>query len=57
MAMFYFFGFTIAVGVIINSTGLVINIINLMRRKSMARHCSRELGLLARSYFGGQLAW
>lgn len=32
-AMFYFFGFTLAIGVIMNSAGLIINVINLWRRK------------------------
>ncbi|HPW46735.1 MAG TPA: V-type ATPase 116kDa subunit family protein [Rectinema sp.] len=44
-AMFYFFGFTLAVGVIINSTGLVINIINLIRRKEYGEAFFSKTGL------------
>lgn len=45
MAMFYFFGFTVVVGVIINSTGLVINIINLIRRKEYGEALFSRTGL------------
>lgn len=44
-AMFYFFGFTLAVGVIINSTGLVINMINLVRRKEYGEAIFSKTGL------------
>ncbi|GAB6275652.1 MAG: V-type ATPase 116kDa subunit family protein [Rectinema sp.] len=44
-AMFYFFGFTLAVGVIINSTGLIINMINLARRKEYGEAIFSKTGL------------
>ena len=44
-AMFYFFGFTLGVGVIINSTGIVINIINLIRRKEYGEAFFSKTGL------------
>lgn len=44
-SMFYFFGFTVAVGVLINSTGLVINIINLLRRKRLGQAIFTKTGL------------
>ncbi len=44
-AMFYFFGFTLAVGVIINSAGLIINIINLSKRKEFGEAFFSKTGL------------
>lgn len=44
-SMFYFFGFTVGIGVIINSTGLVINMINLMRRKEYGEALFTKTGL------------
>jgi V/A-type H+-transporting ATPase subunit I len=44
-AMFYFFGFTLGVGVIINTTGLIINIINLIRRKEYGEAIFSKTGL------------
>jgi V/A-type H+-transporting ATPase subunit I len=44
-SMFYFFGFSVGIGVIINSTGLVINMINLMRRKEYGEALFTKTGL------------
>jgi len=44
-SMFYFFGFTVGIGVIINSTGLVINMINLIRRKEYGEALFTKTGL------------
>lgn len=44
-AMFYFFAFTLAVGVVMNSTGIVINIINLARRKEYGEAIFSKTGV------------
>jgi len=44
-SMFYFFGFTLGVGVIINTTGLIINMINLIRRKEYGEAFFSKTGL------------
>lgn len=44
-SMFAFFGFTIAVGFLINSTGLVINMINLARRGEWGEALFAKTGL------------
>lgn len=68
-AMFRFFGFTLGVGVLINSTGLVINMINLFRRKEYGEAVFSKTGLAGALVFwwaigmavriavGGSLAW
>lgn len=68
-AMFRFFGFTLGVGVFINSTGLVINMINLCRRKEYGEAIFSKTGLAGAFVFwwaigmavriaaGGSLAW
>jgi V/A-type H+-transporting ATPase subunit I len=67
--LFYFFGFTIAVGVVLNSIGLIVNIINLhsMRKYEKAFFSKTGLsGLLlfwyalsiaVRIILGGSFAW
>ena len=49
--MFYFFGFTLGIGVIINSTGLVINMINLIRRKEYGEAFFSNTGLAGTLFF------
>jgi V/A-type H+-transporting ATPase subunit I len=44
-SMVYFFGFTLGVGVIINTTGLVVNMINLIRRKEYGEAFFSKTGL------------
>ena len=44
-SMFAFFGFTVAVGFLINSTGLVINMINLVRRGAWGDALFAKTGL------------
>jgi len=44
-SMFYFIGFTVGIGVLINSTGLVINIINLFRRGQVGEALFSKTGL------------
>jgi len=44
-AMFYFFGFTLGIGVIINSAGLIINMINLAKRKEYGEAIFSKTGL------------
>ena len=68
-AMFRFFGYTIGIGVLINSTGLVINMINLFKRKEYAEAVFSKTGLVGAMVFwwaiglairiavGGSLAW
>lgn len=68
-AMFYFFGFTLGIGVIINTTGLVINMINLVRRKEYGEALFSKTGLAGslafwwaigmaiRVIFGYSLGW
>ena len=43
--LFYFFGFTIAVGVILNSVGLVVNIVNLWIMKKYGKALFSKTGL------------
>lgn len=50
-SMFYFFGFTLGIGVIINSTGLVINMINLIRRKEYGEAFFSNTGLAGTLFF------
>lgn len=68
-AMFRFFGFTLGVGVLINSTGLVINMINLAKRKEYGKALFSKTGLAGALVFwwvigmavriiaGGKLGW
>jgi V/A-type H+-transporting ATPase subunit I len=68
-SMFYFYGFTVGVGFLINSTGLVINMINLGRRKLWGEALFSKTGLsgaflfwwavgmAARILLGGKLGW
>ena len=49
--LFYFFGFTISVGVILNSIGLVINIINLFSRKKIGEALFSKTGLAGTLFF------
>ncbi|MDR2071215.1 MAG: V-type ATP synthase subunit I [Treponema sp.] len=67
--LFYFFGFTVAVGVILNSIGLVVNIINLCSMKKYERAFFSKTGaaglflfwyaifIAARLLLGGRFAW
>ncbi len=50
-SMFYFFGFTLGIGVIINSTGLVVNMINLIRRKEYGEAFFSKTGLAGSVFF------
>jgi V/A-type H+-transporting ATPase subunit I len=43
--LFYFFGFTISVGVVLNSIGLVVNIINLWVLKRYEQACFAKTGI------------
>jgi V/A-type H+/Na+-transporting ATPase subunit I len=68
-SMFYFFGFTVGIGFLINSTGLVINIINLIRRGQVGEALFSKTGLsgalifwwaagmAVRIILGGHLGW
>mgnify|MGYP001160691455 CR=1 FL=1 len=68
-SMFAFFGFTVAVGFLINSTGLVINMINLARRGEWGDALFAKTGLSGTLLFwwaagmavrvvvGGRLGW
>jgi len=68
-SMFYFFGFTVGIGFLINSTGLVINIINLFRRGQVGEALFSKTGLsgtllfwwaagiAVRIILGGRLGW
>ena len=68
-SMFYFFGFTVGIGVLINSTGLVINIINLFRRGQVGEALFSKtglsgallfwwaIGMAVRIILGGRLGW
>lgn len=68
-SMFYFFGFTIGIGVLVNSTGLVINIINHLRRGQAGEAIFSKnglagavffwwvVGIAVRLVFGGSLGW
>lgn len=51
LSMFYFFGFTLAVGVIINSAGLIVNVINLIRRKEYGEAFFSKTGLAGSLFF------
>ncbi|MDR0387617.1 MAG: V-type ATP synthase subunit I, partial [Treponema sp.] len=67
--LFYFFGFTIAVGVVLNSIGLLVNIINLYSMKKYEKTFFSKTGaaglalfwyaifLAVRVISGGRLAW
>ncbi len=68
-AMFSFFGFTVGIGFLINSTGLVINMINLARRGEWGEALFAKTGLSGSLLFwwaagmglrvilGGKLGW
>ncbi len=68
-AMFSFFGFTVGIGFLINSTGLVINMINLARRGEWGEALFAKTGLSGTLLFwwaagmglriilGGKLGW
>ncbi|MFZ3110384.1 MAG: V-type ATPase 116kDa subunit family protein [Rectinemataceae bacterium] len=68
-AMFSFFGFTVGIGFLINSTGLVINMINLARRGDWGEALFAKTGLSGSLLFwwaagmglriilGGKLGW
>jgi V/A-type H+-transporting ATPase subunit I len=43
--LFYFFGFTISVGIVLNSIGLVVNIINLWVMKRYEQACFAKTGI------------
>ena len=49
--LFYFFGFTISVGVILNSMGLVINIVNLFSLKRYDKALFSKTGLAGTLFF------
>ena len=49
--LFYFFGFTISVGIILNSIGLAINIINLFSRKMYREALFSKTGLAGTLFF------
>ncbi len=51
MNMFKFFGFSVAVGFIINSTGLVLNIMNNLSRKKYGKAFFGKLGLCGAVFF------
>jgi V/A-type H+-transporting ATPase subunit I len=69
MRLFYFFGFTISVGVVLNSIGLVVNILNLFSLKRYERALFSKTGLsgllvfwyaifiAVRCITGGRFAW
>jgi V/A-type H+-transporting ATPase subunit I len=69
MRLFYFFGFTVSVGVILNSIGLVVNILNLFSLKRYEKALFSKTGLsgllffwyavfiAARCLAGGRFAW
>jgi V/A-type H+/Na+-transporting ATPase subunit I len=50
-SMFYFFGFTVGVGILINSTGLVINMVNLFRRGKRGEALFSKTGLSGALFF------
>ncbi|MCX7026268.1 MAG: V-type ATP synthase subunit I [Spirochaetes bacterium] len=68
-SMFYFFGFTVGIGILINSTGLVINMINLIRRGKKGKAIFSKTGLSGallfwwaigmgvRAILGSRLGW
>ncbi|MCQ2601458.1 MAG: ATPase [Treponema sp.] len=49
--MFKFFGFSVAVGFIINSTGLILNIINNLSRKKFGKAFFGKYGLFGACFF------
>ncbi len=51
MNMFKFFGFSVAVGFIINSTGLILNIINSFSRKKNGQAIFGKYGIFGASFF------
>jgi V/A-type H+-transporting ATPase subunit I len=67
--LFYFFGFTIGVGVVLNSLGLLVNIINQCTLKKYEKAFFSKTGLAGtllfwyalfialRIFFGGRFAW
>jgi V/A-type H+-transporting ATPase subunit I len=67
--LFYFFGFTVAVGVVLNSIGLIVNIINLCLMKKYDKAFFSKTGAAGLSLFwyaifiagrvilGGRLVW
>jgi V/A-type H+-transporting ATPase subunit I len=67
--LFYFFGFTIAIGILLNSVGLVINMINQTRMRQYKRAFFSKTGLAGAFFFwyavfigcrvllGGRFAW
>jgi V/A-type H+-transporting ATPase subunit I len=67
--LFYFFGFTVAVGVVLNSIGLMVNIINQCSMKKYEKAFFSKTGaaglflfwyavfIAARSILGGRFAW
>ncbi|MDR2178434.1 MAG: V-type ATP synthase subunit I [Treponema sp.] len=69
LRLFYFFGFTISVGVILNSIGLVVNILNLFTLKRYEKAVFSKTGLAGLLFFwyaifiavrcitGGRFAW
>lgn len=56
-SMFYFFGFTVGIGFLINSTGLVINMINLARKRKWGEALFSKTGFSALSSSGGPREW
>jgi V/A-type H+-transporting ATPase subunit I len=69
LRLFYFFGFTISVGVVLNSIGLVVNILNLLSLKHYEKAFFSKIGLSGLLFFwyaifiavrclaGGRFAW
>jgi V/A-type H+-transporting ATPase subunit I len=69
LRLFYFFGFTISVGVVLNSIGLVVNILNLFSLKRYEKAVFSKTGLSGLLFFwyaifiavrciaGGSFAW
>lgn len=67
--LFIFFGFTIGVGILLNSIGLIINMVNLVLRKKWVQALFSKTGLAGALFFwwavglavrilaGGSLAW
>ncbi|MDR2793952.1 MAG: V-type ATP synthase subunit I [Treponema sp.] len=49
--LFYFFGFTLALGVILNSTGLIFNIINLWSKKNYEKAILSKTGIAGVLFF------
>lgn len=55
--IFAFFGFTVGVGVVINSIGLVVNMVNLSRRGEYGRMLFSKTGLAGSLFFWYALAF